>query len=149
MSLPPPRTRQQATEQTHKLLRRMMLGLRARMDEELKPSHCTLAQLRVLYELQQNPGASGASVARACEMTPQSAQAMLARVVRLGWAARGKDAGNGRVVTAKLTRSGEHLLAHARATKARIEAEIWAGVPLADLRDLNAILGRGLANLEP
>ncbi len=143
-----PRTRIETLQQTSKLMRQMINGLRARMDEELKPQHCTLSQLRVLYEVQQNPGVSSASVARACDMTPQSAQAILVRAVERGWARRTKSPENERLVTTQLTRAGERLLQHAKEIKAGIDAEIWAGIPLADLRQINATVARALSNLE-
>ena len=142
------KTRADAGRQTNQLLRGIIIAFRARMDEELKPQGCTLAQVRVLHEIQQNPGVSGAGIARACGVTPQSAQAMLVRAVERGWATRTKSAGNERLVTAKLTRAGERLLAASQEVKSRMEAEAWAGVPLAELRQMNAILARGLANVE-
>ncbi len=148
MKLLQPRTRHETLQQTSKLMRRMINGLRARMDDELKPQQCTLAQLRVLYEIQQNPGVSSASIARACDVTPQSAQAMLVRAVERGWARRTKSPDNERLVMAELTRAGERLLETSKAIKSRIELEIWADVPLAELRHMNAAVAKALANLE-
>ena len=148
MKLHQPRSRQDTLQQTSKLMRRMINGLRTRMDEELKPQQCTLSQLRMLYEIQQNPGVSSASIARACDVTPQSAQTMLVRAVERGWARRTKSPTNDRLVTAELTRAGERLLDIAKTIKSRIEAEIWADVPLAELRAMNAAVAKALANLE-
>ena len=144
-----PGTRVDATRQIQNLLRKLILGFRARLDEELKPHQCTHSQLRVLYEVQQHPGVSGASIARACGITPQSAQAILVRAVERGWATRAKGAENERLMTARLTRAGEQLLATAQQIKSRMEAEVWAGIPLTELRQMNAILTRALTNLEP
>ncbi len=143
-----PRSRLEATRQTQNLLRKLIVGSRARLDEELKPHRCTHSQLRVLYEIRQHPGVSGATIARACGMTPQSAQAILVRAVERGWATRAKGADNERLVTARLTKAGERLLANAQQIKSGMEAEVWAGIPLAELRQMNAILARALANLE-
>ncbi len=130
------------------LMRRVLLGLKARLDEELRASHVTTAQLRLLTEIKEHPGSSGAKMARACYVTPQSAQAMLVRAVRHGWVVRGKDAENDRLVTASLTPAGEQLLANADAVLAELEAEAWAGVRIQDLRGMNEVLERGLANLK-
>ncbi len=129
------------------LMRRVLLGLKARLDEELRASHVSTAQLRLLMEVKEHPGSSGATMARACFVTPQSAQAMLVRAVDHGWVVRGKDAENDRLVTARLTPAGERLLAHADAVLAKLEAETWAGVTMQELRGMNEILERGLANL--
>ena len=130
-------------------MRRVLLGLKARLDEELRASHVTTAQLRLLTEIKEHPGSSGAKMARACYVTPQSAQAMLVRAVKHGWVVRGKDAENERLVTARLTPAGERLLAHADAVLAALEAEAWAGVTMHELRSVNDVLERGLANLAP
>ena len=129
------------------LMRRVLLGLKARLDEELRASHVSTAQLRLLMEVKEHPGSSGAKMARACFVTPQSAQAMLVRAVNHGWVVRGKDAENDRLVTARLTPAGERLLAHADAVLAKLEAETWAGVTMQELRGMNEVLERGLANL--
>ncbi len=149
MPIHQPRTRQETAQQTSQLLRQIILAFRAHMDEQLKPQHCTLSQLRVLHEIGENPGVSSATIARACAVTPQSAQAMLVRVVERGWATRSKGASNERLVTTQLTRAGERLLARSQAIKSRMESDLWAGISLADLRRMNAILALGLSNLEP
>ena len=129
------------------LMRRFLLGLKSRLDEELRASHVSTAQVRLLMEVKEHPGSSGAKMARACFVTPQSAQAMLVRAVDHGWVVRGKDAENERLVTARLTPAGERLLAHADAVLAKLEAEAWAGVTVRELRGVNEVLERGLANL--
>lgn len=131
-----------------KLMRRMLVGFRVKLDDELRSKNVTTAQLRFLHEVKMQPGVSGVEMARACYVTPQSAQAMMARAVARGWVARGSDAHNQRVVTARLTPAGERLLADADEMMARLEAEVWSGVSAADLRAMNEVLERGLRNLE-
>jgi DNA-binding MarR family transcriptional regulator len=130
------------------LTRRLLLGFKARLDDALRPKNITTAQLRFLQELHERPGSSGAQIARACYVTPQSAQAMLARAVEHGWVVRGKDAHNERVVTVQLTREGERLLAYADGVLAELETEVWSGVAVSELRAMNEVLERGLHNLE-
>ena len=129
-------------------MRRVLLGFKAKLDDELRSHNATAAQMRFLREVKERPGRSGAQMARACYTTPQSAQAMMARAVKHGWVVRGKSAENDRVVTARLTPAGERLIAHADAVMDRLEGEVWAGVPFADLRAMNEILARGLLQLE-
>ena len=129
-------------------MRRLLVGFRARLDEQLKDHQVTTAQLRLLHEVRERPGGSGAQVARACFVTPQSAQAMLARAVERGWIARGKDAENERLVTVRLTAAGEKLLAYAEGVAKEIEAEVWAGVSVAEVLAVSGILERVLGNLE-
>ena len=129
------------------LMKRLQVGFRARLDEGLRAKHATTAQIRMLYEVRSRPGATGAQIARACLVTPQSAQAMLVLAVERGWVIRGKDPENSRLVTVRLTPAGERLLQFADQVFRRIEAEIWAGIPLADLRAANQVLERGVENL--
>ena len=129
------------------LMKRLQAGFRTRLDEGLRSKNVTTAQIRLLSELRSRPGATGAQLARACFVTPQSAQAMLVRAVERGWVVRGKDPENDRLVTARLTPAGQRLLHFADDVFGRIEAEVWAGVPLAQLRTMNNLIERGLENL--
>ena len=86
-------------------------------------------------------------MARACYVTPQSAQAMMARAVARGWVVRGRDAENERLVTARLTPEGERLLRYADKVMSRIEAEVWSGLRVADLKVMNGLLEQGLKKL--
>ncbi len=131
-----------------KLMRRMIVGFKARLDEGLKDHAVTMAQLRFLHEVRERPGASGARVARACFVTPQSAQAMLTRGVERGWIVRGKDPENERLVTLRLTPAGRKLLEYAEGVAQGIEAEVWAGISVKELQAVSGILERGLGNLE-
>ena len=135
-------------ERSRTLMRRVLLGFKARLDDALRAKKCTTAQLRFLHEVKERPGSSGALLARACYVTPQSAQAMMVRAVERGWVVRGKSAENERLVTASLTPAGERLLAYADGVLARLEQDVWAGVGLADMRSMNQVLERGLLNLE-
>ncbi len=135
------------TRRGNTLMRRLLVGLKGRLDDALRDRQVTSAQLRFLHEVKEHPGASGAQMARACYVTPQSAQALLVRAVERGWVVRGKDAENDRLVTARLTPAGERLLAYADEVLARLEAEVWAGVPLQDLRAMNSVIERAIGNM--
>ena len=53
---------------------------------------------------------SGATIARTCQVTPQTLQAMLTRAEREGWITRDISEVNHRILTASLTRKGEVAL---------------------------------------
>ncbi len=133
---------------TATLMRRLLVGFKAKLDDELRGKSATTAQMRFLREVKERPGSSGAQMARACYVTPQSAQAMMVRAVEHGWVVRGKSAENDRVVTARLTPAGEELLAYADGVLNRLQDEVWAGVSVSELRAMNELLERGLAQLE-
>ena len=130
------------------LMKRMLMGFRTLLDEELRGEQVTTAQLRFLYELRDQPAASGAQLARACYVTPQSAQTMMQRAVKRGWIVRAVNPENGRLLTARLTPRGEKLLAQAEAVLLRLEAEVWSGVSVDRLREMNALIEAGLEKLQ-
>ena len=80
-----------ANEEKRQTLRRMktlLIAFRGLMDERLKPMGVTTSQVQMLDALRTHPGASGAQLARACRVTPQTAQGFLARAEREGWIVR-------------------------------------------------------------
>src|SRR6266702_999149 len=76
------------------LMKRILIGFRAQLDEELRPKGVTTAQLQILKAVKRLPGSSGAQLARECYMTPQSMQALIQRAEADGWIERHKDKGN-------------------------------------------------------
>lgn len=136
------------TRRANTLMRRMIVGLKGRLDDELREKNVTSAQVRFLREVKERPGSSGAQMARAIYMTPQSAQALMVRAVKAGWVMRGTAAENQRLVTARLTPAGERLLTFADAILERLSAEMWAGLSVAELRKMNEVIERGLENLK-
>jgi MarR family transcriptional regulator, organic hydroperoxide resistance regulator len=118
------------------------------MDERLRPQGVTTAQLHVLKVIRDEPGGSGAQLARACYVTPQSAQALLKSLEDGGWITRTKDRANNRILIARLTASGVKLLDTAEKLARVIEKRLWCGVPDSGVKALNKTLMRCLANLD-
>jgi len=126
----------------------ILLHFRGQMDERLRPKGVTTAQLMVLRAIRKEPGASGAQLARACHMTPQSAQALLKSLEVGGWVVRTKDTENERILTAKLTPSGVKLVEAGEKLIRAIEKKLWDGIPESAVEALNNTLVRCLQNLE-
>ena len=126
----------------------ILLHFRGQMDERLRPRGVTTAQFMVVKAIRNEPGASGAQLARACHMTPQSAQALLKSLEDGGWIVRTKDAVNERILTAKLTPSGVRLVEAGEKLIRAIEKKLWDGIPESAVEALNKTLIRCLANLE-
>lgn len=143
-----PSRKQMEARRSLGLMKRMLIGVRTHLDEELRGEGVTTAQLRFLYELRARPGSTGAQLARACYVTPQSAQTMMKRAVEHGWVLRGTDPENGRLVTARLTAQGEKLLAHADTLLVQLETEVWSGVGVERLREMNAMIEAALEKLQ-
>jgi DNA-binding MarR family transcriptional regulator len=125
----------------------ILLHFRGQMDERLRPEGVTTAQLGVLKAIRNEPGASGAQLARACRMTPQSAQALLKSLESGGWIVRTKDKVNDRILTAELTPRGVKLVEAGERLIRAIEKKLWAGIPESAVEAMNKTLVRCLANL--
>lgn len=138
---------QQRRRATAQLMRRIMVEFRGQLDEELRPYGVTTAQIKVLWAVRDSPGSSGAQLSRLCQVTPQSAQALIRRTEEEGLIVRGKDRTNDRIVTASLTPAGEELLKTADRVAKSIEARLWRGVPPETMDVLNGVLEKCLLNL--
>ena len=139
---------QSERRQAARMMKRIIVHFRGQMDERLRPQGVTTAQLVVLKAVQDEPGAFGAQLARACHVTPQSAQALLKSLEDGGWIIRTKDTVNDRILIAKLTPSGMKLLETGEKVARVIETKLWQGIPDSAVEALNKTLVRCLANLE-
>lgn len=140
-------TRQTEARRCTEVVRDLLLGYKARMEEELRDTGVTLPQLRMLKSVEEQDELSAAAIARLCHVTPQTLQSILARATREGWIVRGSSQSNGRIVTASLTPRGKQILAHATKVAVRIEEQIWHGIPLATMQSIRQTLECGLTNL--
>ena len=142
------KNRQAETRRAAQLMKRILIHFRSQMDEALRPQGVTTAQLHVLKTLHNEPGVSGAQLARACYVTPQSAQSRLKGLETGGGIVRVKDKVNDRILVARLTPSGEELLETAETAARVIEKKVWKGVSDEAVGSLNALLEQCLGNLE-
>jgi DNA-binding MarR family transcriptional regulator len=142
------RTLDENRRQAKQLMKRILMSFRARLDEELRPRGVTTAQLQILHAIRSTPGSSGAQLARVCQMTPQSMQALIQKTEKDGWMERRKDRENDRVLVASLTKAGERLMRDAEAVVGRIEKQLWVGVSAAEVAGLVGVLERCLGNIE-
>jgi MarR family transcriptional regulator, organic hydroperoxide resistance regulator len=136
-----------ATRRCTKSLHALLQGYRALLEDALREEGLTLPQLRLLHAIDEQGNVSGAAIARICQITPQTLQAMLTRAVREKWIVREHPKTNQRIFTASLTHKGASLLARGTAMAAEIEARLFEGISLADIEQTNKLVDRGLANL--
>ena len=132
-----------------KLMKRIMMQVRALMDEKLRPYGVTTAQIQILLAIEKAPGSSGAQLSRQCQVTPQSAQALIQRAEEAGWIVRGKDSVNDRIVTASLTPAGEELLKVADRLVKSIEVKLWHEISPETIDSLIDVLEKCLLNITP
>jgi MarR family transcriptional regulator, organic hydroperoxide resistance regulator len=141
--------RQAETRRAAQMMKRILIHFRSQMDEKLRPQGVTTAQLQVLKVIRDEPGGSGAQLARACYVTPQSAQALLKSLEDGGWITRTKNRGNDRILAVRLTSDGKKLLLTAEKAAKVIEGKLWQDVAESSIKALNGVLEQCLTNLEP
>jgi DNA-binding MarR family transcriptional regulator len=129
------------------LLKEILQGYRAVLDDELQPYGITAVQLRMLWAVQANPLESGAELARQCVVTPQSGQATLARLEESGWITRRPSPKSDRVLVSELTASGKKILQTAREIAERLDRKMWSGMSESELAQVDAVLKRALGGL--
>ena len=129
-------------------IRSLMHGFRDRVEEAMRPEGMTLPQLRMLWVVQEEAGASSAAIARQCQVTPQTLQTMLQRAVREGWLVREPAARNARILTAALTPKGVALLVRAKQAVSEFEMLVWRDVSVAELEAMNRALHHALRRVE-
>ena len=139
--------RDRQARQAFQSMKRILLGFRGRVDEQLRPQGVTMAQLQMLFAIRNQPGSSGAHLARTCFITPQTTQALLKHLEDNGLIVRGKDPINDRIVTASLTVTGERLARTVEKESLPIQKELWQGFTANELAQLNDLLTRCLVNL--
>lgn len=128
-------------------MKALLQGVRLLMDEDLQPLGITTSQLRMLWSIAENPGISGAKVARLCSVTPQSGQATLAMMESQGWVRRTPRDTNHRVLVAELTSKGQRVLVKARDVAQALDRRLWKGISDRDLSGLDAALRTVLKKL--
>jgi DNA-binding MarR family transcriptional regulator len=141
--------RQAETRRAALLMKRILIHFRSQMDEQLRPEGVTTAQLQVLKVIREEPGLSGAQLARTCYITPQSAQALLTGLENDGWIVRSKGQGNDKILAARLTSAGEELLQTAETMVKEIQKRLWRGVADSSIVAMNEVLEQCIANLGP
>jgi len=125
----------------------VLQGFKVLLDEDLQPLGITASQLRMLWSIAENPGISGAKVARLCSVTPQSGQATLAMMEAQGWVRRRPSEASHRVLVAELTSKGQRVLVKARKIGETLNYSLWNGISATDLAGLDAALRTALEML--
>jgi DNA-binding MarR family transcriptional regulator len=92
------------------LVRQAWQVLSGAMEVALRPHGVTGPQYGVLSVLRHHPGASGADLARACNITPQAMNGVLATLERVFLIERQQHPTHGRILQATLTDEGRRRL---------------------------------------
>jgi DNA-binding MarR family transcriptional regulator len=81
------------------------------VNEAISPHGVSTAQIGVLRQLANEPGLSGAELARRLLISPQGVQLALTALERRGLVERKKDPSHGRILQASLTNAGRSVAA--------------------------------------
>ena len=113
---------------------------RRRMERALADLAITPPQFASLTMIGAYPGLSNAELARVAVLTPQTTNAIVANLDRMGAIERKPHAVHGRIVTLTLTSRGRALLGKCRARVMEVERDLAAGLSPAQARVVKAWL---------
>jgi len=121
--------------------------LRAR-SAALKPVGLTLAQYVALAELDRQPGITGATLARACLVTPQAVMVVLKSLEEQGLIVRSPHPRHPNVLELRITDTGREILDAARHSVEPVERRVTGAFSLGELEVLGALLTRWIEALD-
>lgn len=130
-----------------KLIRRMHVLFRERLEDQLKPLGITAAQLQLLAALMREPGTSGAHISRYCQVTPQTTHALLAAAEDHGWVERTPHPENARVLLATLTPKGRRVFTRGKAIALKLQKRMLRSLAADEIQRLEAALMQLIENL--
>ncbi|GAA1993469.1 MarR family transcriptional regulator [Kitasatospora viridis] len=108
----------------------------------LRPFKLSTPQYTVLLALQEEPGLSGAVLARRCLVTPQTMSSVLSTLEGRGLVERKPHPIHSHILEARLTRSGRALLAKADVEVTTVEEALRAELSEEEQRLLVGLLAR-------
>jgi DNA-binding MarR family transcriptional regulator len=123
-------------------------SLRIRLDDALRPLGLTAPQYAALAVMANEPGISGAHLARRCFVTAQTMNGIIANLESAGLIKRRPAPDHGRILQATLTESGAALLGRATRAGEAIEAAMLEGIAAEDRNRLLELLRRCCRNLQ-
>ncbi|MFJ4464986.1 MarR family winged helix-turn-helix transcriptional regulator [Streptomyces sp. NPDC088928] len=108
----------------------------------LKDAGVTVAQYAALFALADNPGISGAALARACLVTPQAMAAVLKHLEERGLVVRSAHPWHQKMLETRLTEAGRATLRHSDEQAVRIERRLADAFTPEERDTLRALLAR-------
>jgi DNA-binding MarR family transcriptional regulator len=121
---------------------------RERVEERLRPLGVTMAQLQVLTPLVDEPGMSGAQLARVRHVSPQTIHALLMATEERGWMRRSTHPENNRTLLATLTPQGRRICARAGKIALELQFDVLSTFEANEVRRVEVLLEEMITNLE-
>jgi DNA-binding MarR family transcriptional regulator len=130
------------------LVKRAEQAMVRRKSVALKQVGLTPAQYVALVELEQQPGITAASLARACLVTPQAMMILLKTMDQQGLITRTAHARHPNVLELHMTDVGREALREARKRVDPIEQRVFGAFSAKDLAAFRELLSRFIAAFE-
>lgn len=111
------------------LLRQASNVTRQALERSLEDLDVTAPQFLLMTLINAYPGSSGADLARAAMLTPQTVSLVISNLERDGRLTRARDPEHGRIQRLDLTETGIELLKLCRERSREIEAQLAASMP--------------------
>jgi DNA-binding MarR family transcriptional regulator len=124
------------------LLKRVFHQGHRTVSDAVRPYGVTPTEMGALNRLVDEPGLSGAELARRMLVTPQAAQLSLTALEKRGLVERTPDANHGRIVRAHLTDEGRRVWGMCMATSIEAENEFLAVLDPGERQTLIELLQR-------
>lgn len=136
------------SDSTIYLLKRAELAVRGCVEEALTPFGLTPTQFLVLLRLKSSEGLSGAELARATGVRPQSITDVIGPLERDGLITRKEAPEHKRILRITLSPAGEQLLTRASPVTQRLEQDLLGNLDTQELERLRRALKQILTNSE-
>lgn len=129
-------------------IKRAEQALMTEKSDALREFELTVPQYAALLALSYTPSASGAQLARACVVTPQTMATVLANLESKGLIEREPSSVHHRVLVTRLTRAGRALLKKADQQARAVEERLSAAFTEAERDQLRSLLERAITALQ-
>ncbi len=130
------------------LVKRLQTAVRAALETGLRDHGVGMTQYAALAALDEEPGLSGAALARRCFVTPQTMHQVLAGMADAGLVARADRAPSGRALPTHLTDRGRAALAACHDVTAQVHDRMLAPLAPGERAALGDLLRRCTGALE-
>jgi len=127
-------------QRTAYLIKRVQAAVHAELEQRLAHHNLSFTQWGVLAALMEFPGMSNADLARFAFMTPQSMNQAVKQLETAGLVDRQPNSANGRILDARLTKQGQHIVRTMDRDVAHIEEHMLRGLSSTERRALDNAL---------
>lgn len=126
------------------VIKRAEQALATEMSQALRELDLTVPQYSTLMVLHYLPDVSGAQLARATAVTPQTMATVLANLEAKGFIERTPSEVHSRVLVTRLSRSGRAIIKRADQRARTIENRLWAAYSETERAQLISLLERAM-----